>query len=356
MDSLTTLKNELKIQKEIIESKSGVVAVKNTNPSPAEISEGIRTIPSFDLSESTAEEEDVAYGKTFYSKNAILKTGTGITSAPIMNALFMCDANTLIYDDEIYYLVPEGTTKIKDYYFSENIHNVTFTFNPDLTVIGQYAFHKASNFTFTNYDQLTNLTSIGSRAFFECSMEGTNFGILPTTLKTIGSYAFGNSICLNMDIKIPKSLTTFNQAAFYSGTRIAVNNLDLSECSVATLPSYAFYALAFNCDFVAPSTIKTIETFFNCSGSFRNITLNDGVILKNQAFGSYTSEPISNFYLETVTFLGETPASIGKTPFAVQNIQNGFKIYVPDNSVEAYKAVANLASFVDCIHPMSEKE
>ncbi len=46
MNSLESLKNELLLQKQAIESLGGKVIVANQNPSPAEITAGIKTIPA----------------------------------------------------------------------------------------------------------------------------------------------------------------------------------------------------------------------------------------------------------------------------------------------------------------------
>lgn len=357
MDSLDTLKNELLTQKQIIEQKSGVVEVANLNPSPSEITAGLKTIPSFDLTESTATVEDVAQGKTFYSGNAILKTGTATMNPKIMNALFMVDSNEIIYNDEIFYTVPEGTDVIRQQKFYENKHKVNFTFNTDVKEIGAYSFYNASNFTFTNFGDLQSVDLIGERAFFKCSMEGTNFGVMPDSLTNVGPYAFGECAYENMDIRLSPNLKAFSTAAFYyNGSKVTVRSLDMSVYPLATLPSYCFYGLYFNCDFVVPTTVTTVSTYFNYAGCFKNIYINNGLTLKNYAFGSYGSEPVSNYFTESVVFLGETPPSIGTKVFARQLKEIGFKIYVPDTAVEEYKAVSTLAEYADYIHPMSERE
>ncbi len=46
MTALETLKQELLAQKAAIEAKGGTVIVKNTYPSPSEITAGIATIPT----------------------------------------------------------------------------------------------------------------------------------------------------------------------------------------------------------------------------------------------------------------------------------------------------------------------
>ena len=76
MDNLELIKMELLSQKNAIENKGGTVVVKNVNPSPSEITEGIKTINIPNLSEATATESDVISGKTFYAGNNTLKFGS----------------------------------------------------------------------------------------------------------------------------------------------------------------------------------------------------------------------------------------------------------------------------------------
>ena len=56
-------------------------------------------------------------------------------------------------------------------------------------------------------------------------------------------------------------------------------------------------------------------------------------------------------------FESETiPSTVGGDVFALQNIENGFKIYVPDTVIEEYKAIKNFSKYVNCIYPMSQKD
>ena len=123
----------------------------------------------------------------------------------------------------------------------------------------------------------------------------------------------------------------------------------LTHCCCLVTPAFAPI-------FVLEDFVNEISTYFNYNGGFHNITVPSGVILRNFCFGGQSALPDSDFYLKTVTFEGESPATIGTKVFAPQNINNGLKIYVPDNSLEAYKNVSNLSLYVDCIFPVSQKE
>lgn len=141
-----------------------------------------------------------------------------------------------------------------------------------------------------------------------------------------------------------------------SSLRKNQESIDLSSFRLNTLTAYSTYGQAFNCDFSIPKNVTSVGLYFNYNGCFHNITIPSGTSLSNYCFGATSSMAASDLYLKTVTFVGENPSSIGTSCFATQNITNGFKIYVPDNSVEAYKNVTNLKPYIDCIYPVSEKE
>ena len=355
MEGIIAIQEELKKQKTIIEKMEGKVDVSNLNPTPAEITEGIKSIPSVDLSGSTATEEDVKQGKTFYSGSAVMRTGSAVFETDITNALFMYPSDTVTYDGEIYYAVPEGMTTIKRYCFYQNLNHVTIKFCDNISIIDEYAFYKTANFKFENFNELKNLTYVGMHSFDNSSADGIEMGNLPNTVYNIGSYSFYYSVKPYLDIRFPDALSSLGQYSYMAKTRTLENSLDLSNFKLKSLPAYTFYHLAFNSDFEAPSTVTSISMYFNYNGCFKNITIPANTNLSNYCFGANAANPVSDYYLKTVTFLAETPKTIGSNVFAVQNIENGLKIYVPDNSIEEYKAVANLSPYVDIIFPISQK-
>jgi len=117
-----------------------------------------------------------------------------------------------------------------------------------------------------------------------------------------------------------------------------------------------FENLIFNCDFRVPSNVTSLASSFAYGCSFNNITIPATCkTIGNGAFYASKTEAASYRRLQTVTFESETPPSFSTYVFADQDKTNGFKIYVPDNAVDTYKAVTRLASFVDYIFPVSQK-
>lgn len=56
--------------------------------------------------------------------------------------------------------------------------------------------------------------------------------------------------------------------------------------------------------------------------------------------------------METVVCKSITPPSLGTEVFG--RCSSNLKIYVPDDSVEAYKGATNWSNYADRIHPLSE--
>ena len=357
MENLKALQDELIYQKSVIEEKSGYVTVANTNPSPYEITEGIKTIPSSDLSIANATEADVAKGKTFFAGNSVLKTGTAAINPAEVDALFMYNAGATTLSDKIYYTLPTGLKTIRRYTFYKNYHDIELTLNPELEVIDEYSFYEAKNVKIVGFHDTTNLTKIGSYAFATGNSTGIDFSCLPNTITTLANNCFYHSENPSLDFRFPDSLQIIGQSVFRKEARTAVNNLDLSNFKLQTLPTYCFYNLAFNCNMIIPEGVKTLSAYLNYNGCFKNIEIPTTITqMVNYCFGAKDTLAVSNFYLQTVTFYGETVPVMGTDVFANQNLENNFKIYVPDTVVEEYKSATNFTKYADYIYPMSEKE
>lgn len=356
MATINDIKKVLEEQKTEIENLYGKVVVANDYPSPNEIKAGIKSIPSVDLTGANATEADVLQGKTFYSGTPELRTGTAVIDVNMINDLFMTNYGVQTNENQLYYTFPEGVTTVRKYAFYENANKVRIRFTPDIKKIDEYAFHNAKNFSFENFEVMP-LETISSFGFAYCNVEAFNATQLTDSIKVIGSSAFLDSCGEGLSYRFPDSLQTLGPAVYKKNSRTLAENLDVSNLSVTTLPAHLFYYLAFNCDLVVPSSVRNIDSYFNYGGSFKNVVFPSG--LKNIytcAFGTYNSDALSNHYISTITFLGETPPSISSDAFSVQDITNGVKVYVPDNAIEAYKAKNNFSMFGDQIYPMSQKE
>ena len=462
MNSLEQLKKELILQKSEIENKGGSVSVANTNPSPSEITEGIKSIEltdfakadasaddvllgkkfysgnkdlkvgslvventnfeiatatandvlsgktfyagnselktggleivstdfevatatandvlsgktfyagnselktggleivSTDFEVATATEQDVMAGKTFYAGNSELKVGSySIETENYRNRhLFEYEQEVKISEDNFSYNINPLISKIRYGFFRNNYNNVDIYFHSNITEIGSYSFANTPNFRFYNFNDMTNLVLVDSYAFEQSNGAELDLSAMPASIKTLNQKAFSAMLIDGCSVALPANLVTMQQYCFHHATPVHLSKFEIPQsCKLTTLNPYSAYGICSESDLYVP-TVKTIGARFNYNGSFKNITFDSIVTsLADKCFSADTIRPLSDCTLKTVTFLGTTPPTIPTEPFSAQAIENGFKIYVPDESLEAYIAKFP-ARYQSCIYPMSQK-
>lgn len=159
------------------------------------------------------------------------------------------------------------------------------------TSIGDYAFFDCSGLTSVTIG--SGATSIGDSVFYGCS--NLTSLIIPNTVTSIGAHNFQDCNSLS-SINIPDSVTSIDEYAFaYCDglTSVTIGN------GITSIGSYAFQ---------------------NCSG------------------------------LTSVTLEATTPPTLGSNPFFAN--ASGRKIYVPAESVDAYKAASRWSSYASAIQPI----
>jgi hypothetical protein len=143
-----------------------------------------------------------------------------------------------------------------------------------------------------------NVSSIGTYAFAYCySLTSIN---LPANLSSIGIFAFRGCYSLT-SINLPANLSSIGNSAFNSCYSLTSINL--------------------------PANLSSIG---------------------NSAF-------ISCYSILKYVFNRTTPPTLANTN-AFSNINSICKIYVPDESVDAYKSATNWITYADYIYPISEME
>lgn len=267
--------------------------------------------------------------------------------------------------------------------------------------------------SFANCKQLVScvlpetLTKIGSSSFQGCSaLESIN---LPDSLETIGASAFSSCLALKLDItNCFKNLTSIGTGAFNRSTITGIVNLPLCEdilgfnntdiTGIGDIHGAKTIGEFQGCSNLSydvgnlPKTLETLKSAFdncpgvygeldlpNLTGNVDNYTFRNTKITKVKNLGKITSiNGASAFgsdvlvYVrvpETVTTLNGTfaisnssfkvficdaitPPTINVSFFS-SSIRNN-KIYVPDDSVEAYKQASNWSTWADRIYPLSE--
>ena len=289
-------------------------------------------------------------------------------------------------------IIPNSVTSIGDYAFSECSGLTSITIPNSVTSIGYEAFRGCSGLTSITIPN--TVTRIGDHAFSECSgltsivvedgntiydsrnncnafietktnklISGCQSTIIPNSVTSIGNYAFFSCSSLT-SITIPNSVTSIGDDAFYgcSGlTNITIPN------SVTSIGNYAFSYCSGLTNITIPNSVTSIgnHAFFSCS-SLTSITIPNSVAsIGNYAFfscSSLTSITIPNsvtsigdsafkgcMSLHSVRIMATTPPACDVTAFDGTNKPT---LYVPEESVEAYRSTSPWNSEFKAILPL----
>ena len=260
--------------------------------------------------------------------------------------------------------IPDSVTTIGDYAFASCDSLTEFkgkfasedgrSLIVDNTII---AYAKASGTTYTIPD---SVTTIGFQAFGGCT--SLTSVTIPDSVTTIGDYAFFNSDSLT-SVTIGDSVTSIGSYAFSECD--SLTSVTIPD-SVTTIDCWAFY----NCDSLTsvtiPDSVTTIgwEAFAYCD-SLTSVIIGDSVtmIRENAFYGcksltsvtipdSVTSIGTNAFYscnsLTSVYCKATTPPALGYSNVFDYYV-SGRKIYVPTESVNAYKSAYGWSEYASAI-------
>ena len=243
---------------------------------------------------------------------------------------------------------------------------------PNLTYLGSNAFYNATIRKWLDMGKITSLTSAGAvkanieevvvpstiltilaNSFNGCT-NLTSIGTLPEGLTEIGNYAFKGCRVLE-GINLPQSITSlgtsaFGECALLEGT-INLPNLTgiLNDEVFGRTAIERVESLGSITQFkLSQSTIgwgSVYPCFYSCK-NLKYVNLPDTLT----AFGVGTFYNCSS--LEEVICRAVTPPTLSSYDFG--NTNSTFVIYVPDESVEAYKSATNWSQYSDRIKPLSE--
>ncbi len=253
--------------------------------------------------------------------------------------------------------IPDSVTSIGESAFSRCSSLTSITIPDSVTSIGNSAFYDCSRLTSITIPD--SVTSIGEYAFYWC---GSLTSItIPDSVTSIGNSAFSGCSSLT-SITIPDNVTSIGQEAFCLCSRLTSINI---PDSVKSIRQCAFYGCMSLTSITIPENVNSIgnSAFYDCS-RLTSINIPDSVKWIGQEAFSYCINLTNITIPENVNSIGEyafshcssltsiyckpiTPPSLGWDTFS--DISSMAKIYVPQESVNAYKSATFWSSYASKI-------
>ena len=220
-------------------------------------------------------------------------------------------------------VIQDGVTNIGDVAFSEEYQNLaSVTINSNLTSIGTDAFWECENLkTLTIHG---SVKSIEEGAFLLCGLTSITF---PDGLISIGEWAFSDCTSLTT-ITLPEGLTNIESNVFFNCTSLA--SITLSS-SLTNIGDKAFFGCTSLTTITIPQNVTSIgEWAFSGCTSLSSITV-EAVVPPFIALDDETTE-----FDNEAAFGGVNPS---------------IPVYVPSSSVDDYRNSA-WGQYFNNIQPM----
>ena len=153
------------------------------------------------------------------------------------------------------------------------------------------------------------------------------------------NYYYGSKL----NVTIGGKLTIIGNSSFINDKRIVSVNI---VAPITTIDISAFQG----CEALDTINIPNTTTLINNNAFRRCLALEEITI--PSSVKTIGATIFSESGVRKIIVLGETPAKQWDTTFG--SVADGRFVYVPDASLEAYKAATNWAAFADAIRPISE--
>ena len=287
-----------------------------------------------------------------------------LTSVTIGDSITTIENNVFGYCRSLISVkIPDNVTKIGDYAFEGCRSLTSVTIGNSVTTIGYRAFRDCSSLASITIPD--SVTTIGGAAFYYCSsltsvtipesvttIEVNAFSgcnsltsvTIPDSVTKIGSYIFSDCSSLT-SVTIPDSVTTIGDGAFAFCS--SLTSITIPD-SVTTIGVGAFNGCNSLTSVTIPDSVTTVgnSAFVWCRG-LTSVTIGNSLTtIEDEAF--YGCKILTSVYCKPVT-----PPAGGRYMLHAYINDNdkpiGCTIYVPMESVEAYKSTEFWSDYADDI-------
>lgn len=288
-------------------------------------------------------------------KLSAIEFAEGMTTVPTLQQLKLDGIKTQITSVKL----PTTLTSIPASAFDGCTNlEMEFVFPAKIETIGEKAFNGCTKLTGTITSFPASLTSIGTEAFKDCSFTGNWETIAPskTLMENSGARPFyGSSNLVGGTITLPAGMTIF--PGFFGGTTIT----GATMTGIEEIASGAFYGCT-GITSIDLSKVKNIRSnaFYGCTGLSGTINLDSVEIIEASAFRNCSNvssiivgascKEINGLYAlyvnnanVEITFKGVTPPTLSRK--GLGSASKVAKVYVPAESVDAYKAAENWSAY-----------
>ena len=238
--------------------------------------------------------------------------------------------------------IPDSVTEIGLGAFCGCLSLASVTIPDSVTEIGDYAFNGCTSLTsfYGKYASEDGRCLIVDGTLNSFAPAGLTEYTIPDSVTSIGELAFSECSSLT-SITIPDSVTSIGKNAFvYCSSLASVTIPD----GVTSIGERAFQDCSSLTSIIIPDSVTSIgeAAFCGCS-SLASVTIPDSVTsIGDWAF--YYCSSLASVYCKATT-----PPSLGVEVF--YNNASECKIYVPTESVDAYKAAEGWCDYADYIEP-----
>ena len=286
--------------------------------------------------------------EAFYGCSGLTSLTIGNSVTSIGNeAFYGCSGLTSL-------TIPNSVTSIGNKAFFECRGLASLTIGSSVTSIGNEAFKRCSGLTSLTIGN--SVTSIGDSAFYGCS--GLTSVTIPNSVTSIGNSAFYGCSGLT-SLTIGNSVTSIGENAFMGCSALAevdlnsVSNLGdkaFSGCTglktVSMLKAKSVNATALE----GCTAIEKLMLPYEWTTDFK-MDLSGTTQLRTLYIGENTASIPDNIFVNNKLLFdvysnATTPPSIGNATFGSETFTYA-TLYVPQGSVDAYKAVTGWSRFDD---------